>query len=207
MKFARRDFVRLVAGVAALLVMSPIARAQTYPTRPITTIVPFPAGGTTDVLARILVERMRRVLGQPIIIENVGGADGSIGTAHAGGEVHGGAAVGDLDFAPGPMRVEKDEHIGGAVALVLAVVALDLPWLGRNRLAHLADELGRALIEADDRAFRIGRFGVEIKHILHAGDIFGIHLRNAPHVLAPRLEVVFSQPAGARYRVRCRRVR
>src|SRR6266852_9119844 len=81
--------------------------------------------------------------------------------AHAGGEVYGGTAVGDFDFAPGPMRVEEDEQVGRAVALVLAVVALDLPRLGRDRLAHLADELGRALIEADDRALRIGHFGIE----------------------------------------------
>jgi hypothetical protein len=94
------------------------------------------------------------------------------------------------------MNIEDDEQIGCAIALVLAVVALDLAWLGRNQLAHLADELGRALVEADDRALWVGRFCIEIEHILHAGDIFGIHLWNAPPVLAPRLEVVLSQPAA-----------
>jgi len=54
------------------------AQAQTYPTRQITLIVPFPPGGSTDVAARILAERMRAPLGQPVIIENVGGAGGSI---------------------------------------------------------------------------------------------------------------------------------
>jgi tripartite-type tricarboxylate transporter receptor subunit TctC len=54
------------------------AQAQTYPSRQITLIVPFPPGGSTDVAARILAERMRAPLGQPIIIENVGGAGGSI---------------------------------------------------------------------------------------------------------------------------------
>ncbi len=83
MKLARRHLVRLAAGAAALPVMSRIARTQTYPIRPITMIVPFAAGGTTDVLARVLAERMRSVLGQPLIIENVGGADGSIGTGRA----------------------------------------------------------------------------------------------------------------------------
>jgi tripartite-type tricarboxylate transporter receptor subunit TctC len=53
-------------------------RAQTYPSRSITLIVPFPPGGSTDVVARIMAERMRPLLGQPIIIENVGGAGGSI---------------------------------------------------------------------------------------------------------------------------------
>jgi tripartite-type tricarboxylate transporter receptor subunit TctC len=55
------------------------AQAQTYPTRPITVIVPFPAGGPTDSLARVLSEPMRMSLGQPLIIENVTGATGSLG--------------------------------------------------------------------------------------------------------------------------------
>jgi tripartite-type tricarboxylate transporter receptor subunit TctC len=57
----------------------PAARADSYPSRPITMIVPFPAGGPTDVLARILAESMRNTLGQPVVIENVTGAGGSIG--------------------------------------------------------------------------------------------------------------------------------
>jgi len=62
----------MFAGIA-------IAPAQTYPSRPITMIVPFPAGGATDTLGRFLAERMRPVLGQTIIIENVAGAAGTIG--------------------------------------------------------------------------------------------------------------------------------
>jgi tripartite-type tricarboxylate transporter receptor subunit TctC len=57
--------------------------AEDYPARPITMIVPFPAGGATDTVARFLGEKMRAILGQPIIIENVGGAAGSIGVARA----------------------------------------------------------------------------------------------------------------------------
>jgi tripartite-type tricarboxylate transporter receptor subunit TctC len=57
--------------------------AQSYPVRPVTMIVPFPAGGATDTLARYLAEKMREILGQPIIIENVGGAAGSIGVGRA----------------------------------------------------------------------------------------------------------------------------
>jgi tripartite-type tricarboxylate transporter receptor subunit TctC len=54
------------------------AQAQTYPSRPITLVVPFPPGGSTDTIARIMAERMRTTLGQSVIIENVGGAGGSI---------------------------------------------------------------------------------------------------------------------------------
>jgi tripartite-type tricarboxylate transporter receptor subunit TctC len=53
--------------------------AQVYPSRPITLIVPFAAGGSTDPVARIVAERMRVSLGQPVIIENIGGAQGTIG--------------------------------------------------------------------------------------------------------------------------------
>jgi tripartite-type tricarboxylate transporter receptor subunit TctC len=71
----------LVAACAALLaVVSPLA-AQNYPSRPITVIVPFPAGGPSDVVARIVAEHMGKVLGQTMVIENVGGAGGTIGSA------------------------------------------------------------------------------------------------------------------------------
>ena len=79
MKPPRRQVLYLAAGAAALPAVSQIAKAQAYPTRPITIIVPFSPGGPTDVIGRVLVERMRASLGQPIIIENVTGAGGSIG--------------------------------------------------------------------------------------------------------------------------------
>ena len=75
----------LMVIVAALLGLgsSGIAAAQGYPARPITMIVPFPAGGATDTLARFLGEKMRAILGQPVIVENVAGAAGSIGVGRA----------------------------------------------------------------------------------------------------------------------------
>jgi tripartite-type tricarboxylate transporter receptor subunit TctC len=74
-----------MAAIAALVVIltSDVASAQDYPTRPITEIVPFSAGGATDTLARFLGERMRAILGQPFIIENVAGAAGSLGVGRA----------------------------------------------------------------------------------------------------------------------------
>jgi tripartite-type tricarboxylate transporter receptor subunit TctC len=65
MKFKRREFLHIGAGVAAMPTVSRIANAQTYPTRPITMIVPLAAGGGLDVTGRVLADRMRRSLGQP----------------------------------------------------------------------------------------------------------------------------------------------
>jgi tripartite-type tricarboxylate transporter receptor subunit TctC len=78
MALPRRQLLRLVAG--SLAAGPRLAFADSYPSRPITMIVPFPPGGLTDVLARLLTEGMRASLGQPVIIENIGGATGSIGT-------------------------------------------------------------------------------------------------------------------------------
>jgi len=69
-----------IAAVAAVLVAAPAA-AQTYPSRAISVVVPFPAGGPSDVVARIVADHMGRVLGQTLVIENVGGAGGTIGSA------------------------------------------------------------------------------------------------------------------------------
>jgi hypothetical protein len=68
-RLPRRQFLHLAAGVA-FPAGSGIARAQTYPTRPITIIAPFAVGGTTDLIGRIIAERMRAALGQPVIVEN-----------------------------------------------------------------------------------------------------------------------------------------
>jgi tripartite-type tricarboxylate transporter receptor subunit TctC len=70
---------RLIAALFAVVWAATTVQAQTFPSRPLSLIVPFPPGGSTDAAARIMAERMRETLGQPIVIENVGGAGGSIG--------------------------------------------------------------------------------------------------------------------------------
>jgi tripartite-type tricarboxylate transporter receptor subunit TctC len=78
MKLHRRRFLHLTAAAVALPIVSRTAWAQAYPTRPITVVVPYAAGGPADTVGRILAEQMRASLGQPVIIENASGANGSI---------------------------------------------------------------------------------------------------------------------------------
>src|SRR5262249_30182965 len=75
----RRKFLQFAGATAVAPAFPRVATAQAYPTRPITIVVPLAAGGALDMLARFTAERMRTRLGQPVIIENVSGAGGSIG--------------------------------------------------------------------------------------------------------------------------------
>src|SRR5437660_570908 len=74
---------RLLQGLAFIAAAIGNAAAQDFPTRPIIIVVPAPAGGPGDVATRLLAEPMRAALGQPVIIENVAGANGTLGTARA----------------------------------------------------------------------------------------------------------------------------
>src|SRR5499433_4242827 len=102
----RRQFLHLAAGAAALPVVPRFAWAQAYPSRPITIVVPFPAGGSTDVIGRILAEKMRSALGQTIVIENVGGAGGSIGVGRVARAAPDGYTI-DIG--------QWDTHVGGVI--------------------------------------------------------------------------------------------
>jgi tripartite-type tricarboxylate transporter receptor subunit TctC len=127
----------LLAGIAA-------AQAQSYPARQITLVVPFPPGGSTDVAARIMAERMRSELGQAVIIENIGGAGGSIAVGRVARaapdgytidigqwDTHVGSIIYKLDY-----DLQKDFAPIGLVSVnpQLMVARKDLP---ANNLAEL----------------------------------------------------------------------
>src|SRR6267378_3737633 len=80
MKLPRRRFLHLAASAAALPVVSRIASAQTYPARPVRWIVPYPPGGATDIIARLVGQFISERLGQPFVIENKPGAGANLGT-------------------------------------------------------------------------------------------------------------------------------
>ena len=80
MVFPRRTFLQLAAGAAALPAVPRMARAQVYPSRPVRIVVGFPAGGATDIQARLMGQWLSDRLGQQFIIENRSGASGNIGT-------------------------------------------------------------------------------------------------------------------------------
>ncbi len=79
MNFPRRRFLQLAAGAAAVQCLPATATAQAYPSRSITMVVPFAAGGPTDVIGRVMAERMRTTLGQTVVVENTTGAGGTAG--------------------------------------------------------------------------------------------------------------------------------
>lgn len=117
-RYARGLWAALRHGaVAAAMVLAGAAQAAGYPDRPITLVVPFPAGGTPDILARILSEPMAARLGQPLIIENRAGAGGNIGAqavmrAPADGQTllmcAFGCAVAPSLYQPPPYDIQKD---------------------------------------------------------------------------------------------------
>jgi tripartite-type tricarboxylate transporter receptor subunit TctC len=79
MIWSRRSVLQLATGAAALTLLAGVARPQSYPARPIRWVVPFPPGGATDVVARLVSQWLSERLGQPVVIENRGGAGGNIG--------------------------------------------------------------------------------------------------------------------------------
>jgi tripartite-type tricarboxylate transporter receptor subunit TctC len=102
MKLPRRKFLHLAAGAAALPAVAGIARAQSYPARPVRVIVPYAPGGPTDVFGRLIAQKLSEQLGRQFFVENIGGAGGNIGMGRAA-------------------RADRDGHTVVMVATPLAI--------------------------------------------------------------------------------------
>jgi tripartite-type tricarboxylate transporter receptor subunit TctC len=127
-------FALIACGIAGV-------QAQTYPARSITLIVPFPPGGSTDAVARIMAERMRPALGQPMVIENVGGAGGSIAVGRVARAAPDGYTI-DIG--------QWDTHVGGIIYRLNYDLQKDFepiglmsinPWLMVAKKALPADDI------------------------------------------------------------------
>ena len=152
MRLPRRKLLHLAAGTLVMPALPRFARAQSFPNRPITIVVPYPPGGPTDTIARLLAERMRGALGQPIVIENVSGAGGNIGVGrvakapgdgytlsigHWGSHVVNGAVYTlpfDLltDLEPVALIAEGPQLIVAAKSVPAKDVAELIAWLKQN---------------------------------------------------------------------------
>ena len=137
MKLPRRKFLHLAAGAAALPVFPRAVGAQTYPTRPVTIIVPFAAGGGTDVSARIVGDYMSRTLGQQFIIENVPGAGGTTGSIRAMRAKADGYTIlmGHIGTMPSRSRSTPTSHISQMLIssqLAWLLKCRNLSWHGRT---------------------------------------------------------------------------
>lgn len=146
MRAASRIFAGLFGGLAALLPL--VVHAQDYPSRPITLIVPFAAGGSTDVIARVVGEAMRQPLGQPVIIENRAGAGGSLGTAAIAKADPDGYTIGmgtasTLAINPAaykslPYDVQKDLAPIGNIAVVPNIMSINASVAAPDMAAFIA---------------------------------------------------------------------
>jgi tripartite-type tricarboxylate transporter receptor subunit TctC len=132
---------RSIAAIALTLFAAvAAAQAQTYPSRSITIVVPFPPGGSTDVIARVMAERMRPVLGQPVIIENVGGAGGSIAVGRVARAAPDGYTI-DIG--------QWDTHVGSVIYRLTYDLQKDFDPIG---LISINPQLlvGKKALPADD---------------------------------------------------------
>jgi len=205
------------AAVAAMLVSMATASAQTYPSRPITMIVPFAAGGPMDLMGRIVAERMRGLLGQTVVIENIGGAGGSIGT----GRVARAAADGyTITYGGWPTHVIN----GAAYTLTYDVVkdfepialTASTPWVIVAKKSMPADDLKGliASLQANPGKASVGHAGVgSAPHVF--GEFFqtatGTRFQQVPYrsngpamqdLLASQIDLMFESPSTALPQVR-----
>ena len=212
----RRKFLgslTLLAGAISLRQ----AKAETYPSRPITMIVPFPAGGPTDAIGRVFAESMRPSLGQPVIVENLPGAAGSLGTERVALAVPDGYTVGlgntvthVLNGAIYPLKYDVVKGFEPVSLLVnepaMIVAKLGLPannlreliaWLRANPDKGLLGTGGIGTVSDVFAVLFEKQTGTRFQHVPYRG--LGPAIQA---LMAGQVDVVMSLPANALPQVR-----
>jgi tripartite-type tricarboxylate transporter receptor subunit TctC len=180
MKPSRRKFVRLAAAVAALPAVSRVAEAQAYPARPVRVIVPYAPGGQTDVVARLISQKLSDRLGKQFFVENVPGAGGNIGTGRAAQAAADGYTIVFIDavaFTANPNLYNKPLYDPATDFDAVAIGATTMQVLAINPSvpAHTVQELV-ALIRANPGKYSYGSAGVGTGAHL-TGELFRTSLR------------------------------
>jgi tripartite-type tricarboxylate transporter receptor subunit TctC len=212
MRYPRRQFLRLATGCIALPVVARIARAQTYPAKPVRIIVSVPPGGTFDIVARIVAQRLSERFGQQFIIENKPGAGTNLGTgmvAHADGDGYTLLLIGspaainatlydNLDF-----DVERDLAPVAGVERMPLVLAVNPALPAKTGAQFIGDA------KASPGKINMGSGGIgSTGHV--AGELFnmmaGIKLAHVPYrgeapaltdLLGGQVQVVFATAGSA----------
>jgi tripartite-type tricarboxylate transporter receptor subunit TctC len=170
-----RILLAAAAASLALLAAASQASAQTYPNRPITLIVPFPPGGSTTVVARIIGEKMSETIGQPVVIDNRGGAGGTVGTRSAAKSAPDGytillsytatMAIGPNLQAAAGYDPRKDFAPIGRIGSTPMVIVVH-PEVKANSVSELIK-----VVKSDPNPFQYGSAGVStVGHL--AGELF-----------------------------------
>jgi tripartite-type tricarboxylate transporter receptor subunit TctC len=217
MKFPRRQFLQLAAGVAALPAMSRIGRAQAYPSRPVKIIVSFAAGGPTDILARLTAQWLSERMGQQFVVENRPGANGNIGAEAVVRSPPDGYTLLMIDATPSINATLYDKlnfDVTRDIAAVAAVAQQPLMMLVNPSVP--AKTVAEFIAYAQANAGKINMASAGTGTAPHmAGELFkvmaGIDLLHVPYrgtggayadLLGGRVQVAFFGPVSAMEHVR-----
>jgi tripartite-type tricarboxylate transporter receptor subunit TctC len=206
---SRRQLLHLATGAAAVGAIPAVAWAQTYPTRPVRALVPFPAGGLTDSFARLMVQKLSEHLGKQFYVENIAGASGNIGAGQAAKAAPDGYTVlfALRSFVVNPSLFAKIPYdpVRDFDPISLAVISTALLTVNPAVPAKTVAELV-SLIKANPGKFSFASAGVGTPAHL-AGEQFrlslGLDLVHVPFnggapalqsVLAGHTQIIFASP-------------